>query len=370
MSRAFYARAPGPPSAATSVRATIAGGNASFRPSGILLVTSSASHPRPDPGFLAADVGGTHARLAWVRADAEGRPRLQAYAKYRCAAAPDLGSLLVEFSARLPGAVEAAVIASAGCPGPDGRLVSANLPWPLDPRRIGRQLGLDQVHLINDFQALAQAVAALAPERMQPLCGPEAAAPGPLLVIGPGTGLGTALVLPGQSILPTEAGQASLAVAGGLEQAVLEQLRGRYPHVSMEHALSGPGLLNLYTALAALRGGEAPLQRPEQVTAAALDGSDALARQALDLFCELLGSSVGDLVLAYRATAVVLAGGFVPQLHRFLRGSGFARRLVAKGAMQPLLEQVPVWTVDHGQLGVLGAAQWYLRHAARRGLSA
>jgi glucokinase len=81
----------------------------------------------------------------------------------------------------------------------------------------------------------------------------------------------------------------------------------------------------------------------------------------LRVFCGWLGSTVGDFVLLYGAQGgVYLAGGILPQIKEFLLRSDFVQRFRDKGAMRALLARVPVNLIEHGQLGVLGAAGWYL----------
>ncbi len=125
--------------------------------------------------------------------------------------------------------------------------------------------------------------------------------------------------------------------------------------------LSGPGLANLYAALGALRGAKIAALTPREIAESAIDGSDALAAEALRVFCGWLGSVVGNLVLVYGAQGGVhLAGGILPQIKDFLVRSDFAARFRDKGQMREVLDRVPVVLVDHGQLGVIGAAQWYV----------
>jgi len=192
----------------------------------------------------------------------------------------------------------------------------------------------------------------------------QPAASGPALVMGPGTGLGSAVLLPGHpraQVLATEAGQVSLAPGNEREIEILRLFRRERAHVSFEDALSGPGLLKLYGALCELRGSPSRLLTPAEVTAAALAGSDGAAVEALEVFCGLLGSFVGDLVLLYGARGgVYLAGGILPQIQPFLLSSSFAERYFNKGVMRAYLQQVPVRLIEHGQLGVIGAAGWFL----------
>lgn len=338
----------------------------------VALVRPVLAHSRPaaDEPFVAADVGGTHVRVGLVRADDAGRPlSVSEYRKYQCADYPGLAEILEAYLRQLPGvAVARGVIASAGYPLEDGSVISANLPWKLSPAEIRVRLGFADLRLVNDFEALAHAVAGLQGGPAIRLAGPETAAThGPVLVLGPGTGLGAAVWIPNGAsavVLATEAGQASLAVGNARELALLAQMLRERSHVSIEHALSGPGLLNLYRAACALRGVEPTLASPNAVTAAALGGDDGAAREALEVFCGLLGSVCGDLALTYGIQGgVYLAGGILPHLGDFLLRSDFAARFLDKGPMREALQRIPVKLVEHGQLGVIGAASWYLDQA-------
>ncbi|KAF1697141.1 glucokinase [Pseudoxanthomonas koreensis] len=327
----------------------------------------ATSSPHLSQPFIAADVGGTHVRVGLVQAAAEAGAPLQvlAYAKFRCADYPGLDAILREFLDGSTGAapVRVAVIASAGYPLADGTVITANLPWRLAPAAIRASLGLDTVHLVNDFEAVAHAVAHLGASEVLQLAGPAQIGPGPVLVLGPGTGLGAAVWIPtasGPVVLATEAGQAALAVGTELEMALLRQMLGQRTHVPVEHALSGPGLMNLYRALCALRGATPAHAKPGEVTAAALGGNDPLARESLEVFCGLLGSTVGDMALLYGVQGVYLAGGILPHIREFLVHSDFVARFLNKGPMREALERVSVRLVEHGQLGVIGAASWFL----------
>ena len=328
--------------------------------------TRSAAAAEP---FLAADVGGTHARVALVRRAPSGRPVLERYEKYVCADYPSLAAILREFLAGIDGeAVREAAIACAGyCL--DGTIINTNLPWTVSLDRIRSELNLSAVEFVNDFEAVAYATPHIEAGQTTLLTpAPERTLEAPTLIVGPGTGLGAAVRIPaggGFVVLATEAGQAALAPSSDLDIEVLRYLRRKSSHVSIERVLSGPGLVNVYGALCAMRGVAPMLRSPVDITRAALAASDAVARAALDVFCGLLGSVVGDLVLLYGAEGgAFLAGGIVPQIKPYLMQSGFVERFLDKGAMRPVLERVPVRLIEHGQLGVLGAASWYLQHRA------
>ena len=322
--------------------------------------------PAAMPPFLAADVGGTHVRVARVQAsqDPAHPVQLLEYRKFRNADYAGLSAILQAFIADGERPAHC-VVATAGYAREDGTVITANVPWPLSARQIEADLGLETVYIVNDFEAVAYAAAQVDASGVLQLTGPATAPRGPTLVVGPGTGLGAALWIPtahGAVVLATEAGQPTLAVSTELEMAIVRQMQRELAHVSVEHALSGPGLMNLYRALCAIEGQPVVLATPDAITAAAVSNQDPLARQSLDVFCGLLGSTIGDMALQYGAHGgVYLAGGILPQIREFLLNSTFVARYLNKGPMREALERIPVKLVEHGQLGVIGAASWYLQ---------
>ncbi|WP_435304396.1 glucokinase family protein [Pseudoxanthomonas sp. LjRoot125] len=331
---------------------------------------TDASHAGHD-AFIAADVGGTHVRIGLVRGSGDAGMPVQVleYRKYACADHAGLGDIVQDFLHHLGldhGRVTRGVIASAGYALEDGTVITNNLPWRLSLAELRTQLGFDDVRLVNDFEAVAHAAAQVDASQVLQLTGPAIAPTrGPTLILGPGTGLGAAVWIPVGAravVLATEAGQAALTAGNALEMALLAEMLKTRTHVPVEQALSGPGLLNLHAALCAVRGAApSAYTHPGQVTAAALSGDDPLARESLDVFCGLLGSVVGDMALLYGVQGgVYLAGGILPKIREFLIQSSFVARFLNKGSMREALERIPVKLVEHGQLGVVGAAKWYL----------
>lgn len=332
-----------------------------------------ARAPVPGGCFIAADVGGTSARVSVVRAEPDGGIRVLSWRRYPCADYPGLGEILAEFVADHPAreGIECMVIASAGVV-LDDEVINSNLPWRISLAELRRQLHLRELHVVNDFAAAAHGSGRLAPADCRLLTpGVADGEPGPALVVGPGTGLGAAICIPhdaGVVVLPTEAGMVAFAPGDEREIDILRWLRRRgHAHVCTEHLLSGPGLANIHQALCELRGTplQAPLQAPSAITQAARLG-EPVALEAVLTFCALLGSVIGDLAMIASARSVYVAGGIVPQIADFLPRSEFRARLTNKGAMRAVLERVPVRLVENERLGVLGAASWYLQHLQQR----
>ena len=330
---------------------------------------SASAAASTDASFIAADVGGTHARIGLVTR-AGGRLVVEKYIRYVCADYPSLAAILREFIGGLDRHdVQEAAIACAGyCL--DGTIINTNLPWTVSLDRMRAELHLSAVEFVNDFEAVAYATPHLEARDTTTLAaGRETATDAPVVIVGPGTGLGAAVRIPtgaGHVVLATEAGQSAFAPSSDREVEVLRLLRRHTSHVSIEQVLSGPGLVRLHGALCELDGAPSTLDSPAAITRAALSGGDARAQQTLDTFCGLLGSVLGNLVLLYGAQGgAYLAGGILPQIKPLLLGSSFVERFLDKGAMRPVLERVPVRLIEHGELGVLGAASWYLERHPR-----
>ncbi|HEY2622199.1 MAG TPA: glucokinase, partial [Dyella sp.] len=318
--------------------------------------------------FLAADIGGTHARVALMRASRDRARGVEtlAYRVFACAEFSTLSALLQAFvGADVQAPVKHCVLACAGQIMGD-EVVNDNLAWPIHLTQLRHALDLDEVAVLNDFEALAYALDGTLADNGRHLCGPNAHARGPTLVIGPGTGLGAAVHVPGPAggfVLATEAGQMDFAPHSVREREILAHLAPNGGYVPFEHIVSGPGLLTVYAILCRLQGERPKLATPEAVTAAAVACSDVQAVEAIEIFCASLGSFAGNLAMAFMATGgVYLAGGFLSSLFELLKGSAFEKRFLHGRSARALLSQVPVWVTEHGRHGVQGAAQWYLRH--------
>lgn len=328
----------------------------------------SRQHALSDPhagALVAADVGGTHARVALIDpgvGDASAFS-IRQYRKYACADYPSLAAIIDEFrNSVVQTPVASVALAIAGYV-VDDAVVNVNLSWPVSISGLRTELGIDELAIVNDFEAVAHAIGHVDAADAFLLCGPAVAQDGPVLVVGPGTGLGAAVRIPQHDravILATEAGHATLAPNTDFEIDVLRELRKRSPRVLMEHVLSGSGLMKLDAAVRALHGAPAQALTPAQISAAALAQSDPLAMQTVDVFCGWFGSALGDLAMLYGARGgVFLAGGVLPQMKELLVRSSFVERFLDKGAMREALARTSVRLIDHAQLGVIGAASWY-----------
>jgi glucokinase len=308
-----------------------------------------------------ADVGGTHARFALAEIE---NGRVLSLGEPVTLKTAEHGSFQLawqEFGRRanidLPNEL---AIAFAGPTG--GELLKlTNNPWVIRPALIKERLNVDRYTIVNDFGAVAYAVATLPDADFRHLCGPERPLPdkGVISVVGPGTGLGVAALLRKSDhyeVIETEGGHIDFAPLDSLEDKILMQLRRNFRRVSVERVVAGQGLPNLYEALAAIENLDVSIHDEKELWAAALAGTDSLATAALDRLCLSLGAVAGDLALAQGAVAVVIAGGVGQRLADYLPRSGFRDRFIAKGRFERRMDEMPVKLITHPQPGLFGAA--------------
>ncbi len=306
---------------------------------------------------LVADIGGTNARFAL--AEAGGDPFDE-----RTLAVADHSGLAEAARAYLGGRqVEEAVLAVA-TPVEADEIRFTNSPWSFSIRELGRALGTGRLAVINDFVAQALSIPHLALRDLEVLHHGEPLPDRPVGVIGPGTGLGVAGLIPLRGrwhAISTEGGHTSLAPGNARELALLGRISGHFPHVSKERLISGPGLLTIVRGLAELEGVGNPAGRPEDVAELARAGASPLCSEAIEIFSAQLGAAAGDLALTYGARGgVYICGGLCLSLGPLFDRARFVERFLAKGRMRSYLAPVPVWLVHRTGTGLLGAARHVL----------
>jgi glucokinase len=316
---------------------------------------------------LVADIGGTNARFALT----DGETRDIELIEPRALPADRFGNLLQAIECYLAdtGARPRRAALALASPVDGDEIRLTNRAWSFNRRELQRQLGLDELRLLNDFGAVARAIPVLGDADRVGLWGPTELAGSPVSVFGPGTGLGVAVLVGAGDgrwqVIETEGGHAGFAPSDDEERVIAAWLQTRYGRVSIERVLCGEGLSQIAAALQeeTRAGDSSRLRDPGEILGAALERSEPWACRALDRYCAILGSVAGDLSLLHGARRVVIAGGIVPRLIPFLRGSSFRERFLAKGRMSMHLEAVGVEVIVHPQPGLLGAAV-ALRHGA------
>ena len=312
--------------------------------------------------LVTVDIGGTHARFAQAEIAADGAITLGEPITLHTHDHASFQTAWEHFAQLQGGNLPAAVaIAIAGPVG--GEMIRfTNNPWVIRPALIPEKLGAARYTVVNDFGAVGHAVARAGAEFFVHLAGPDQPLPaiGTLSVLGPGTGMGVAHVwrdgTGGYRVQATEGGHVDYAPIDSIEDAILARLRQRYRRVSAERVVSGPGLIDIYEALAGMEGRAIQQVDDRTLWGLGTSGEDSLAAAAVDRFCLALGSFAGDIALAQGASGVVIAGGLGLRIRDTLLQSGFAERFKAKGRFEGLMAALPVKLITHPQPGLFGTA--------------
>jgi glucokinase len=320
--------------------------------------------------ILAGDIGGTKALLLLAQARL-GRMEPVFERRYAVASFSDFSAMLVRFFGEYRqqrGRKARLASACFGAAGPVSgtRIQMTNLPWCLDAGAVAAEFGIGRVRLVNDFEAAANGIEALAPGDSQMLQQGEPLPQAARVVIGAGSGLGVAYALPRgkrYQVIAGEGGHAGFAPADDEQMRLWQSLHAQLGRVSVEHVVSGPGLVRIYEFLRAALP-EPPALKPgvraegaAAISRQALERGDPLACRALDLFIACYGAVAGDHALAVAARGgVYVAGGIAPKIFDRLAAGGFMTAFNAKGAHAQLTRRMPVRVVTTERLGLLGAA--------------
>ena len=322
--------------------------------------------------LLAGDIGGTKTNLAIYSAEPPlGEPLVEktfSSARYR-----NLESLVREFLSEVDLKVDRAAFGVAG-PVVGGRVTTTNLPWEIDEEHLRRVLDLSSVHLLNDLEAIAEAIPLLSMQDLHTLNEGRGIHGGAIALIAPGTGLGEAFLTWDGSryrAYPSEGGHVGFAPANRLEAELLQYLRDRhqFDHVSYERVCSGLGLPTIYAFLKDQGQAEEPAWLAEQL-AAAKDRTPVIVSAAVDkkrtcelgvstlnIFVSILGAEAGNLALKVLATGgVYVGGGIPPRILSALENGRFMEAFVRKGRMSGLLARMPVKVILNPKAALLGAA--------------
>lgn len=308
---------------------------------------------------LVADIGGTNVRFALLPA---GSTQPQQEQSLLCADFPGLEQAARHYLSNVGASAvsEAAVDVATAVTGDVVKLT--NSPWVFSIEQTRRALGLTRLLVINDFTALALSLPLLRPDELRRVGGASGVEGAPLALIGAGTGLGVSGLFPYQGNwvpIRGEGGHTAFSPMDEREDGVLRVLRGRFEHVSTERLASGPGLVATYEALCTLDGARPNPLKPEQVTEAGLSAADPHCVEALRMFCGVLGTAAGNLVVTLGARGgLYIGGGIVPRLGDYFPGSPFRARFEQKGRFSHYMAQVPAWVIlaDNPALSGLASA--------------
>nr|WP_320165748.1 glucokinase [uncultured Methylophaga sp.] len=314
---------------------------------------------------LAVDVGGTKTLFELSYANGQVTHKL----KLDSQRFDTFDAILTAFIEQLPQScvINIACVALAGpVSGQYGQVTK--LPWKLDARVIEKQFSIERVILCNDFEAVGYGIAGLADSEVETLQAGEPNQSYPRVVLGAGTGLGQAILIPQEKqwqVFATEGGHVDFAPLDRTQQLFLEHLQQRHGHVSYDRIVCGSGLVSLYHFLRdykqidennALRLAMVNGDAASAISQFAIEKNDILANEALDMFVRIYAAQAGNLALTTLARGgVYLVGNILLKNIAKFRSSSFINSFVEKGRMTMLMEQIPIHIVLDDEVGLKGA---------------
>jgi glucokinase len=304
--------------------------------------------------IVAADIGGTHARFALADLAPGERPRIGEMRKYRTRDFAGLVEAWTRFAGDSGGTLPRAAAIAVAAPIEGDVLTFMNSDWRIEKAGLDAALGVDKLSLLNDFGAVAHTVSVV--DAMVPLVGPGELPPaGITTVLGPGTGLGVAILdrRRGVSVIETEAAHIGFCPLDPQEEELSDALAARYGRASVERVVSGPGLVDIYRFLG---GGDWDPLKAHALWDAAIDDTDPLAARALSILVRCFGAAAGDIALAHGAMGVAITGTLANRIAPLLKSPAFEARFTAKGRYRARMLRTPVRLLAEPEPGLLGAA--------------
>ena len=299
---------------------------------------------------LLADIGGSASRFAVCGAG--GRPERVSIIDNATVSGPE--AAIRRYLGETGLSPRAAILAVAG-PVEGREIKLTNRDWRFNCDQLAERFGFERIHALNDFEAVAHALPVLRPDEARALGRACAPGPGPKAVLGPGTGLGVAALVPHGAewiALASEGGHASFGPAGADERTVFQRLATETELIAAETVISGPGLERIFRALHPFG---VPLEARTIVTQARAGASDA--RAAIDLFVRLLGRFAGDIALTLKATGgVYIAGGVAQKLGPLFDAAIFRAAFENHPPYQDLLAAIPTSLLLCHEPGLIGCA--------------
>lgn len=328
------------------------------------------SDGRENQLLLAADIGGTKANFSLFSRQTDGSLKRRTLKTYQTALFTSPVTLVEDFLKESTTQHPAAACIGVAGPLVDGIVRGANLPWPVSLKEFQDRFPPTPFTIINDLVALCFAIPLLSADQILPLNTASPERNGNIGLIAAGTGLGEAMIVKdgGHYIpCPSEGGHKDFAARSKTEWRLHNFLSAKYGgRVSVERALSGKGLFDIYLFLRGESKTPEPRWLAEEIAAGepaaaisrnALEKRDSVCVQALDLLVDIFGAEAGNLALQAVATGgLYIGGGVGPKIAPALTTGKFMTAFRDKGRLHGLLDAIPVYLITDSYAPLRGAA--------------
>ena len=320
--------------------------------------------------LLVADIGGTNARFAYQESN---KQELSNFTYLKCADFDNIYDAIEYFKKKNNNPIIKKMSIAVASTTKHDEIKFTNNNWKFKQSDISKHFKLDQLILINDFVAQALCFGpfyknlSLDSEENQFLALKHKLKTirdgipiikAPLLVTGPGTGLGVCtLFQPNKHpiAIEGEGGHSTFAPNSDLEIELLQYLRKKYNHVSNERVVSGSGIEEIFEFMYWKQGKHPIKLKAPEIGDRAISG-DLLALETIKVFFGILGTIISSVILINGTqSGVIISGGITPKLQKILKESDFEKNLLNKGRRYDYIKNVPIWLTEDNNNGLKGA---------------
>lgn len=277
------------------------------------------------PLIIIADMGATFSRLAFI----DEYQAIRQVKVYPSANFDSPKEVIHAYLAEINQAEPDHIFIAVAAPMVNDRIVLSNNHWDFSQKAMTQDLSA-KVTFINDFEALSLALDHFSNLEILEIGQHQEskiayASPAPKVVIGTGTGFGTAMSLQtdrGVISIASEGGQSLYAPQDPLEVELVQRaIQELNRPVIIEDLLACKHGIARLIRLIALQEKVTDLPfaaTPEALLEAALTAKDPFAITVLERYCMMLGNVAGNIALTTGATGgIYIGGGFSPVLANF-----------------------------------------------------
>ena len=344
---------------------------------------------------LVGDVGGTNIRLNIRRISKDPKvphtiiEKVKLYTqKY-----PSLEAAIEEYLTPYKNTENYPLYAVIGIPGviKNNELIKcANIKhWPkANGDEYAKKFGIKKFLFINDFACNAYGIQTnlIKDEDYIIINDVPAEEGGPKGIIGPGSGLGNALLIKNPdnkfyTIVSCEGGHMDF-ISKNKKHFELGEFTKKFlgqELICIERICSGQGLIPIYKyllekerdikrdmdlgnkidAIKDLKNSLEIDQLNIEIVNKGISNDCPLCKKVLEFFIEIFGEITGDMALyCLPSCGMYLVGGLSLALKDMIKNSGiFMQHFVNKDNFKFLMEKFPVYLVTNGELGILGSAE-------------
>ena len=319
--------------------------------------------------LLVADIGGTNARFAY---QAENTKELSNFAYLKCSDFTNIHEAIEFYKKTNNLNIKHMSIAVASTTKHDA-IRFTNNNWHFKQSEFFEYFKLNKLIFINDFVAQSLCFGSFYKNLSEDQSLNDKLAikynlkiiknglpikKAPLLVTGPGTGLGicTLFQLHNNPIaIEGEGGHSSFAPNSNIEIELLQFMKKKYDHVSNERLVSGSGIEEIFNFICFKNGLEPSKLKAPEIGEKALSG-ELEALESVKLLFNILGTIISSVILITGAQGgVIISGGITPKLQKIINQSNFKLNFLNKGRRHDYVKNVPIWLTEDNKNGLYGA---------------